>query len=734
MFQWIFSNFFTSLAAFLLGAFVFWSNKKSRVNQVFALYSLAIAEWSFFTAFHALTVSSSASLFAAKMMHVGVPLIPILFFHFCLLILAIYPKHKTKLFIGYAISALLISINFASDLVVLRVRPKLGYHYFMDGGPLYPVVIGTFIIYTIAGLYLIFAAYRTSTGNRKNQLKYLLLGSLLGYSFGASCFLPVYNITVSPYPAGSYAISLYVLITAYAIREYQLLDIRMALTGAGIFSAVYILVLGLPFWIGIATKQWIGAMALMAGFATAGPLIVRFLYRRAERRILANEIRKQEALREFARGLTTIKDTKELLTHLADNAGKILQPEFTALYIYTGDSEVFAAKIVIPPGSNPLPEKLSRHSLTAQARITEHTVHRYTPMPLELLLAIAPADIPHGAFDIPLYNLKSGGIYGFLVLGSPKDKTPYSGRDLDVFEIVSSQASLALETCMYVEDEKKRLTTEAQQRRVEALDHFSSSLAHEINNPITGLLGTLNNAIAALETLAAKLPDQWKSLILAQRNQIQSAFEEAERVANLIIAVRAFGRPEEFVPSVLRMEDVMEFFVTLVTPQAHGNGVKFTHTLEPGLKVEGHKIWLAEAMVNLAINAIHAVKYGKELEIDDDEAEYNAHREKMETEGAVTVKVFRSGPGKLMISVKDNGIGVSKNLKDDIFLDFVTDKASTVGTGMGLARARKIVAMHHGRIWYESEGQYKGAEFFIELPTTDKEPLVKKPKARGQIE
>ena len=153
--QYAVSNFITCLTTILLAVFVFFFNKKSKLNKIFCLYSLSISVWSFFTALHASTVSQSISLISAKILHLAVPFIPILFFHFCVEILESYNRQKYKLFIGYLISTVFILINLASRLIVLRVTPKLGYHYFTDGGLLYPFLIIYFAVYALMGLYLL---------------------------------------------------------------------------------------------------------------------------------------------------------------------------------------------------------------------------------------------------------------------------------------------------------------------------------------------------------------------------------------------------------------------------------------------------------------------------------------------------------------------------------------------------------------------------------------------------
>ena len=278
--QFSIAAFITFCATLFLGIFVFFYNRKSIINRIFCVYSFSIAEWSFFTAIHALTDSYKLSLFSAKIMHLGVPLIPVLFVRFCLAISNSYEKYRHELRAGYFLSIFFIITSFATPLIVSNVRPKLGYNYFMDGGPLYLLLIIFFSFYSLLGLHILLKTYLATSGNRRNQLKYLFWGSLLGYSFGTSAFMPVYNITTFPYPFGGYAITIYVCITAYTIIKYRLMDINIAITRGAIFATVYTLVLGIPFGVGyrmLGQGPWIIPTSLMVVLATTGPYLYLFL-------------------------------------------------------------------------------------------------------------------------------------------------------------------------------------------------------------------------------------------------------------------------------------------------------------------------------------------------------------------------------------------------------------------------------------------------------------------------
>ncbi len=85
--------------------------------------------------------------------------------------------------------------------------------------------------------------------------------------------------------------------------------------------------------------------------------------------------------------------------------------------------------------------------------------------------------------------------------------------------------------------------------------------------------------------------------------------------------------------------------------------------------------------------------------------------------GAVKVETV-SQNGTALVSVKDSGLGIDKNLIPYLFEEFVRDervKKSIRGTGLGLYIARKIVEAHSGKIWAESEGEGKRSAFFVTL-------------------
>ncbi|MEM7816829.1 MAG: HAMP domain-containing sensor histidine kinase, partial [Candidatus Aenigmatarchaeota archaeon] len=271
--------------------------------------------------------------------------------------------------------------------------------------------------------------------------------------------------------------------------------------------------------------------------------------------------------------------------------------------------------------------------------------------------------------------------------------------DLTVFDILSNQISLALENCIYWQEEKKRIMQEEQIKRIQAMDHFSSSMAHEIDNPIMAITGQLYLIQTILnEKFKDKLP---KADLEELTNYSQKTIQNLQRISKLIKAVREFSSQDKGELTIIDLASAIDFALTILEPQLKYKQIKFNKQIEQNIKVKGNKIYLAEVLMNLITNSIDAVSF------------------KGPWQGIIELKVYKNSKKTCIIEVADNGYGIKKELLEDIFLDFVTTKASSFGTGMGLARVRKIVQLHQGRVWAESQGQNMGAKFFVELPLVE---------------
>lgn len=673
-----------ALIAFIYG--------KQRLHKIWALFNLCVAIWGLGMFFIGdKNLNKEGALFFWKFAHIGGMFIPVVFLHTMLELCSIRKRKFLSFFYAQALFFVILTLN-------NRIGWWLEYIFnsFYWVKPLgYPYVIATFLWFGAMGygFIVLIKEYIKSKGLKRNQYKYLLVAMLIGFVGGASHFFPVYGINIYPF---NITIVFYTLIVTYAILKHHLLDIRIAVTRAGIFAFVYAFILGLPLLLGVRLHNtnfiqtfWYIPVILGLVLATLGPIIYNYLRRQAEEIILKEQKHYQEALQQLAQGLKEIKKEKDkLLKTVAKTIKDEVKPEYVTVYTHHQGKKEYGLYCRYPdnPGVKLLSvaqegEFVKMLKRTEGSIISEDT--EIDPLHQEKLI-------------VPIFV--RGGLFGFLVLGPKLGKRMYTPEDIGAFNLLSSHVSLAMENCLFWEEESRN----ERLRRMQSMDSFSASMAHEIENPLFGA----ECALMRLQTwmkkreLEKKL-DAEEQAMFAEK--LGASLGNMGRIHKMIKAVRAFSNKDSGELSVLEMKTVIEDYVELIMPQINSHSVDFNQTVEAGVNVYGNKIYLEEALFNLTSNAIHAVSENKEAK-------------------KISLKVYKTGAEMFRIELRDNGYGISKenNFQEDIFLDFVTTKASTVGTGMGLPRVRKIVEMHGGRIWAESEGEGKGAAFIIELPAVNK--------------
>ena len=716
--QYAVSNFTTCLMTILLAVFVFFFNKKSRLNKFFCLYSLSISVWSFFTALHASAASQSISLISAKILHLAVPFIPILFFHFCVEILESYNRQKYKLFIGYLISAVFILINLTSRLIVLRVTPKLGYYYFTDGGSLYPFLIIYFAVYALMGLYLLLKGCSVAQGNKRNQMRYLFWGSLLGYMFGSSCFLPVYNITIFPYPVGSYVISLYVFITAYAILKHRLMDINIALTRAGIFVFVYALVLGIPFGLAGWAREWLVSiwgqnwfwipMIILLVLATAGPFIYQSLRKQAEELILKEQKQYQKALLETSSRMLLIKELNRLLETAGATIMETVKVSFAGIYIEDEKTRKYAARYKQAREREcGLPEEFA-----AESELARHLSANKLP--------IIGEEVTGSSYKIGLAVpfMVNDVLLGFMLLGEKYQNRAYTQDDVNVFTIMANQIAMSIENCQFYGREKENQAMIYQSATLADMGVMADSMGHQIKNHIQKMTAQAGSQAGIIEEFLNQGIDKEKAEQLLRRlvNVLCKIESQGEAGGRLIESISRFSRLPLESYREISLKEIVESANDILRFKVNFEEIDYQVNLPDTLPIlYAHPVF-AEAFVNLIDNANDAIKERA------DKLEFRAKNNgepPAPYRGSIAISAAERD-SQIEIEVEDNGIGIKKENARNLFLPFYTTKATTnKGTGLGLYVIKRIVSDHGGRISIDSD-YMRGTKFTITMPIRQK--------------
>ena len=222
----------------------------------------------------------------------------------------------------------------------------------------------------------------------------------------------------------------------------------------------------------------------------------------------------------------------------------------------------------------------------------------------------------------------------------------------------------------------------ARTEKLTALGEMAAGVAHEINNPLGGILLYSN---LVLEDIPADSP---------ARENMQKIIYQTNRCKGIVQNLLDFARAPTGDMLPLRIDNVINTSLNLVKDQAMFHGIEVKTDLAEDLpEVVGDKGRLEDAFLNLFINAAHA----------------------MNGKGALTIKTGLSGDNSVKITVSDTGKGIDKEHLPHIFEPFFTTKEPGQGTGLGLSIVYGIIRKHNGFIDAESEPG-RGTTFIIFLP------------------
>ena len=230
--------------------------------------------------------------------------------------------------------------------------------------------------------------------------------------------------------------------------------------------------------------------------------------------------------------------------------------------------------------------------------------------------------------------------------------------------------------------------------RVMTLGALTGSIAHEINQPLSGII---TNASTCLRMLAAAPPNLDGARATAQRT-----LRDGKRASEVIQRLHALfaRRPPTAMP--VDLSDAAEEVLALTSSELHANRVAlktdFTDDLPP---IGGDRVQLQQVILNIVLNAIDAMR-----EVND-------------RPRTLLVQTAREAPDRVRLSVRDSGQGIDPQKLETVFDAFYTTKSK--GMGVGLSISRSIIESHRGRLWATSN-EGPGATFSFWIPSSS-EPV-----------
>jgi signal transduction histidine kinase/putative methionine-R-sulfoxide reductase with GAF domain len=262
---------------------------------------------------------------------------------------------------------------------------------------------------------------------------------------------------------------------------------------------------------------------------------------------------------------------------------------------------------------------------------------------------------------------------------------------LALVQSMANQIGIAVENARLYAEQSAAVT------RLRELDGlktaFLANMSHELRTPLNSILGF---ADVVLEGLDGPLTENMSNdVLLIQKN--------GQHLLHLINDVLDMAKIEagrmNLIPEKFRLHEIMEDAVSIATPLASAKSLPLNieKASDREVEIEADRTRIRQVLLNLVTNAVKFTEQGK-----------------------VSICARRQDD-KVLLTVRDTGVGIPQDHLENVFLEFTQVDTSETrrvgGTGLGLPISRRLIEMHSGRMWAESSGvPGEGSTFYVELP------------------
>jgi signal transduction histidine kinase len=261
------------------------------------------------------------------------------------------------------------------------------------------------------------------------------------------------------------------------------------------------------------------------------------------------------------------------------------------------------------------------------------------------------------------------------------------GKDGVAFVLDLTERNRAEDSLRQAQAELSRVT------RVMTLGELAASIAHEVNQPLSGVV---SNGSACLRWLAEDAPDLGEI-----REAVRDIVRDGKRAADVIARIRALATKRTTPREKLDLNETIRDVLSILGDEARRKSVivrtQFGGDVFP---VFGDRVQLQQVVLNLLMNGLEAMSNVSE----------RARQ--------LTVTTRNIDPGQVQITVEDSGTGVDPDTIERIFDAFYSTKPT--GMGIGLSISRSILQSHGGRLW-ATPNDGPGSSFHFTLPKYDGE-------------
>lgn len=267
------------------------------------------------------------------------------------------------------------------------------------------------------------------------------------------------------------------------------------------------------------------------------------------------------------------------------------------------------------------------------------------------------------------------------------------GRDVELMVATDITQERATEQA-----QKEQHNRIQQTARLITMGEMASSLAHELNQPLTAIANYTSGAASRIRAATARGEQVPNDDLI---DMLSKTARQAERAGQVIRRIRGFVKRSDPIRKEVDATTILADALVLAEIDARERGLKIVQEIEPNLpKLNVDGILIEQVLMNLVKNGLEAMKDSQDR--------------------SLIVSVTHDDQ-QVMFSVKDRGHGVPTSISGMLFDSFYTTKDD--GMGMGLNICRSIIESHHGRLWFENNPE-GGCTFRFTLPISAATPPV----------
>jgi signal transduction histidine kinase len=695
-----------------LGIFVFLQNKKSMVNLSFLVLHLSASLWLFGLAMCYFSKNEAIALFWVNIDHTGLVFISTSIYAFSVAYLKL--KHQKKILIaGYLLSCIFLILSWTKYFSTGVAKHFWGYYY--KANFLYSIFVLFFGVFMLLSLYNFYKQYKKETqAIEKERRKYIFIAYLIAY-LGSVDYLAAYGREV--YPFGYIPVTACLSILAYTIVKYRLMDIETIIHRTITYASLSFLIL-LPYAaILTLTQVLLRGTIDVQEILTTGFFILLLLFLISplknktqafvDRLFYKDKYDYRKTLESFAKKLSLFLDSPNLLPTIIETIAQTMHIGNVSLLLLDDksgryqvkESKGLVASDIILSRESPFIEYLQSYGgiVERELLIMDPNFEQVKAEGLKLLNNLGAELV------IPLIIEKR--VIGILGLGKKLSREVYKIEDINLLSTIGQEIAVAINNRLLFEgleianaELKEAQIKLIQSAKMAAVGQLGAGVAHELNNPLGGILGY---AQFVLEKI--KRPEFGAEDFQGCSKYLESIEREAARCKGIVENLLKFSRrPIVAKPEALDIAAALADTLSIIGHQLKLKNIKLTLDIKPDLfRVIGIINQLQQVFTNLILNAQQAMPESGELKI----TAYNILDEKTKT------------PIHVRIEFSDTGCGIAEESLAHMFEPFFTTKLKEKGTGLGLAVSYQIIQDHKGTIEVTSQVG-KGTTIRITLPVS----------------